>query len=62
MANKTEKQPAAAPVIFVDQAFKQRTVILPDGRSFAVAKGRIEATDPDLIAYLDSNPEFRREA
>lgn len=58
---KPEKQTAAATVVFRDTAYKARTIVLADGRSFAIEKGRIEAADVDLIAYLDSHPDFRRE-
>lgn len=49
-------------VTFADKAFKSRTVVLEDGRTFAVEKSRIVATDPALIAYLDTNPDFERVA
>ena len=60
MAKTTETNNAASQVVFADKAFKSRTIVLEDGRTFAVEKGRIVATEPELIAYLDSNPDFER--
>lgn len=53
----------AAPVwpVFKDTAYKSRTLILDDGRAFAVEKGRIVANDPALRAYLEQHPQFVRE-
>lgn len=51
---------STAPVVFADKAFKSRTIVLEDGRTFAVEKGRIVANDPALVAYLDKHPEFER--
>jgi hypothetical protein len=60
MAKTDKAEASAAPVIFKDKAFKSRTVILDDGRAFAVEKSTIEATDAALIAHLDSHPDFER--
>lgn len=49
-------------VVFADKAYKSRTIVLSDGRSFAVERGRIEADDPALIAYLEQHPDFERVA
>ena len=49
-----------AAVTFADKAYKSRTIVLPDGRSFAVEKGRITAADPALVEHLDKHPEFER--
>lgn len=51
---------AVSPATFEDQAFKSRTIVLPDGRAFDVEKRRIVATDPALIEYLANQPDFRR--
>lgn len=48
--------------VFADKAYKSRTIVLSDGRSFAVERGRIEADDPALIAYLEQHPDFERVA
>lgn len=61
MAKTTETNPTA-PVVFADKAFKSRTIVLEDGRTFAVEKGRIVANDPELVAHLDKHPEFGRVA
>ena len=54
-----EKSPST--VTYRDLAFKSRTLVLADGRSFAVAQGRIQTGDTALIAYLGKHPEFQRE-
>ena len=56
----TKDTTSTESVTFADKAFKSRTVVLEDGRTFAVEKSRIVATDPALIAYLDVNPDFER--
>lgn len=50
----------AAQVVFADTAFKTRTIVLADGRAFAVEKSRISTADPALIAHLEAHPEFKR--
>lgn len=54
-----EKSPST--VTYRDLAFKSRTLVLADGRSFAVAQGRIQTGDTILIAFLENHPEFQRE-
>ena len=54
-----EKSPST--VTYRDLAFKSRTLVLADGRSFAVAQGRIQTGDTALIAFLEKHPEFQRE-
>lgn len=54
------KQTKPAIVIFRDKAYKSRTIVLPGGRTFAVAKRQIETDDAELIEYLDAHPEFER--
>lgn len=54
-----EKSPLT--VTYRDLAFKSRTLVLTDGRSFAVAQGRIQTGDTTLIAFLENHPEFQRE-
>lgn len=56
---KDEKNPST--VTYRDLAFKSRTLVLADGRSFAVAQGRIQTGDTALIAFLEKHPEFQRE-
>lgn len=48
------------PGTYRDKAYKSRTLVLPDGRTFAVERGRIETHDPALIAWLDQQQEFER--
>ena len=59
ISTPNEKSPPA--VTYRDLAFKSRTLVLADGRSFAVAQGRIQTGDTILIAYLENHPEFQRE-
>ena len=47
-------------VTFRDKAFKSRTIVLPDGRTFTVEKSRITSDDEALTAHLDKHPEFER--
>lgn len=54
-----EKSPST--VTYRDLAFKSRTLVLTDGRCFAVAQGRIQTGDTALIAFLEKHPEFQRE-
>ena len=56
----TKETTSTESVTFADKAFKSRTVVLEDGRTFEVEKSRIVAIDPALIAYLDVNPDFER--
>ncbi len=57
--NPDEKSPST--VTYRDLAFKSRTLVLADGRSFAVVQGRIQTGDNALIAFLENHPEFQRE-
>lgn len=54
--------PTAQPTapIFRDTAYKSRTLILEDGRAFAVEKSLIEASDPVLQEYLEQHKDFVR--
>lgn len=54
-----EKSPST--VTYRDVAFKSRTLVLADGRSFAVVQGRIQTGDTVLIAFLEKHPQFQRE-
>lgn len=60
MAKADKTEPPATPVVFKDKAFKSRTIVLNDGRAFAVEKSTIEASDPVLIDHLDKHPDFER--
>ena len=62
MAKTTDTNTATTRVVFADKAFKARTIVLEDGRTFAVEKSRIVAADPALIDHLDNHPEFERVA
>lgn len=59
IATPNEKSPST--VTYCDLAFKSRTLVLADGRSFAVVQGRIQTGDTALIAFLEKHPEFQRE-
>lgn len=60
MAKADKAETSATPVVFKDKAFKSRTIVLNDGRAFAVEKSTIEASDPALIDHLDKHPDFER--
>ncbi|MCW5319629.1 hypothetical protein D5039_00065 [Verminephrobacter aporrectodeae subsp. tuberculatae] len=62
MANRerTKETSSTETVTFADKEFKSRTVVLEDGRTFAVEKSLIAATDLALIAYLDTHADFER--
>ena len=62
MAKTTDTHTATTPAVFADKAFKTRTIVLEDGRTFAVEKSRIVAADPALIDHLDKHHEFERVA
>lgn len=49
-----------ATVIFRDTVFTSRTLILPDDRTLAVAKGVVSAnaTDDVAVKYLKAHAEF----
>ena len=54
-----EKSPST--VTYRDRAFKSRTLVLADGRSFAVEQGCIQTGDTALITFLEKHPDFQRE-
>lgn len=60
MAKSDKTEASSTPVVFKDKAFKSRTIVLNDGRAFAVEKSTIEASDPALIECLDKHPDFER--
>ena len=62
MAKTTDTNTATTQVVFADKAFKTRTIVLEDGRTFAVEKSRIVANDQALVDHLDKHPEFERVA
>ncbi|WP_397452527.1 hypothetical protein [Pseudomonas sp. NA-150] len=47
-----------APVIYCDNVYTSRTLILPDGRAVPVAKGRIAAADTVLLEFLNQHEDF----
>ncbi len=65
---KADDNPNESPVapkvateqVFRDQRFTSRVLILPDGRSLAVAKGQVTAKVGDTVAqgYLTKHPDF----
>jgi hypothetical protein len=56
---------AVAPVpggaVFRDKVFTSRTLVLESGRTVPVARGRVTATDTELLTWLTANPEFERQ-
>ncbi|SHL06857.1 hypothetical protein [Paraburkholderia terricola] len=49
-------------VTFRDKAFKSRTLVLADGRTLAVEKSTVTASDQEQLALLDRHPDFERVA
>ena len=47
-------------VVFLDQVYTSRTLILPDGRAASVAKGRITASDDTLLGFLSQRSDFKQ--
>lgn len=60
MAAKVEPPPKAPdlPRTFRDKVFTSRTLISPEGQSFAVAKGLVVATTPDQYHFLQRHPDL----
>ena len=53
--------PVADPVrTFRDKVYTSRTLILPNGATLPVAKGRAMAVDDHQFQYLNSHPDFER--
>ena len=49
-------------VTFRDKAFRSRTLLLADGRTLAVEKSTVTASDEEQLALLDRHPDFERVA
>ncbi|MBD8192135.1 hypothetical protein IFR35_09660 [Pseudomonas fluorescens] len=47
-------------VVFLDQVYTSRTLILPDGRAASVANGRITASDDTLLGFLSQHSDFKQ--
>lgn len=43
---------------FRDKEFTSRTLILPNGRAVPVVRGRVEATDSELLTFLRVRDDF----
>ena len=43
---------------FRDKVYTSRTLILPNGASLPVAKGRVSAFGDDQFHYLSTHPDF----
>ena len=43
---------------FRDKVYTSRTLILPDGATLPVAKGRVSAFGDDQFHYLSTHPDF----
>lgn len=44
--------------VFRDKEFTSRTLILPEGRTVQVVRGRVEATDLELLTFLRARSSF----
>lgn len=71
MAKITEDKPDALTLqkntsaielgrLFRDKVYTSRTLILPDGATLPVAKGRVIADSDDQFQYLNTHPDFER--
>lgn len=60
---KTEPEAPAGATVFRDKVFTSRTLILPDGRSLAVAGRQVVADPGDTVAleYLRQHPDLQQE-
>jgi hypothetical protein len=47
-------------VVFLDKAFKSRTIVFEDGSTLAVEKSTAVVSDEEQIAALDRHPDFER--
>lgn len=53
--------PALSPArTFRDKVYTSRTLILPDGATLPVAKGRVSADSDEQFQYLNTHPDFER--
>lgn len=50
--------PTSGAPCFRDKQFTSRTLTPPNGQAYAVAQGRIQAVDAELLAYLKQHPDF----
>jgi hypothetical protein len=48
-----------ASIEFRDKRFKARTIVVGK-KTVQVVKGRVGASDADIIAFLDASPDFER--
>lgn len=44
--------------LYADSVFTSRTLVLPSGRTLAVARGQVAADDAEALAYLKAHPDF----
>lgn len=44
--------------LYADSVFISRTLVLPSGRTLAVARGQVAADDAEALAYLKAHPDF----
>lgn len=51
---------ASAEVTYRDKVYTSRTLIMPEGRTLAVARGRVTVTkaDTQAVAFLDQLADF----
>lgn len=52
--------PPVGSVMYLDQRYTSRTLILPGGRAAIVAKGRVTANDDELRNFLSKHSDFKR--
>ena len=57
----SKSTPVVDPVrTFRDKVYTSRMLILPNGATLPVAKGRATAVDDQQFQYLNSHPDFER--
>ena len=57
----SKSTPVVDPVrTFRDKVYTSRMLILPNGVTLPVAKGRATAVDDQQFQYLNSHPDFER--
>lgn len=59
VAAAAEVVPVAPPSpLYADSVFTSRTLVLPSGRTLAVARGQVAADDAEALAYLKAHSDF----
>ncbi|MBN3862078.1 hypothetical protein HCU66_07525 [Pseudomonas frederiksbergensis] len=59
-ATRITSASTTAEVTYRDKVYTSRTLIMPEGRTLAVARGRVTVTKADThaVAFLDQQADF----